>query len=693
MSLKDFSIFSEEWTESVFHHGSFLSSLTSFLPIHSTTPNTSDIISVASHPWPTDILNIWTLSRDRTLRLWKPKLGCVASKTLPPSPSFKDLSISSSQSGKFLLLDAEQQNLVKVFSLVSPNEDRVDIYTIVFIPTPSSTSGGFFCIFDTSSDHFVEVGIIESPKHTAHCHLQDFIINGNFLYTLWDRQGQSVVHRTEIDMPALSRNDLQVPSWKISEYAEEPELTPAYMEQQLLSPGSLTAKFVQAIMKPGVFSGLTLRTALDKYVDACLSIPGPPPPQLLQSYSSLCENIAAVVGCTVTLNRDPQTGGFQHANYWTALKRDWEGFVARCREVERSARWPLAISSYGEDQVLVVERERIGSLAVEDAPLSLRRLFEQDQPPHAQYEFLAILWTLRSKLGPHMLSNLETRVVDMMHQETAFSYAEILQDQANRIKFMDSFDEGSQSWFFGRLQSVMDMDAATRNALDAIGGFDLAVKREYSDVELLNPSPTSEWTRSQSAAYVATTVEARYDLCLCLIISLFFQADMLHMWDASLLAEVFAVFRGLAMLRFVSSQPSQGKIETSSATSSPDDVIAQMRNMNVSHNKSQTPSKSSLLHLLIPDGKPNDAFASIAHNFLDSTGLLQSLSPAHATKHEILFCDRIRKFGFSDTARKLLSWLPRTPAAIFLRSQILLALGRADDASLLLEKLAGAFGK
>ena len=591
-----------------------------------------------------------------------------------------------------MLLDAEHQNLVKVFSVVSEEENRVDIYVLVFIPTPSSTSGGFFCLLDASSDHFVEIAIIESPKHTAHCHLQDFIVSGNTLYTLWDRQGQSTVKMTEIDVSALSQNEYPVTTWKTSEYAGEPELTPAYMEQQLLSPGSLTSKFLQAIMKPGVFSSLTLRTALDKYVDACLSIPGPPPPQLLQSYSSLCENIAAVVGCTVTLNRDPQTGGFQHANYWTALKRDWEGFVARCREIERSARWPLAIAPYGENQVLIVERERIGSIIAEDVPICLRRNFERDHTPHPQYDLLAVFWALRSRLGPQMLSNLETRVVDIIHQETAFSFAEILEDQASRIKFMESLDEGSQNWFLGRLQSVADIDAATRAALDSLGGFDLAIKHEYTENELLNPPPSSEWVRSLAVAYATTSIEARYDLCLCLIISLFFQAETLHMWDASLLAEVFAVFRGLAMLRYAGSQPAQAKIESPVGTSSADEVITRLRDMNVSNSKSQLPAKSSLLHLLIPESRGTDNIATTAHLFLDSTGLLQSVSPANATKPEIQFCDRIRKLGFSDTARKLLSWLPRTPAAIFLRSQILISISRVDDASLLLEKLAGAFG-
>ncbi|KAF9481999.1 hypothetical protein BDN70DRAFT_875624 [Pholiota conissans] len=682
----------EEWVESVFHHGSFLSTLTAFLPLHSSTPNASDIISLASHPLPTDIQNIWSLSRDRTLRLWKPKVGCVASKTIPPSPNFEDLAASGSSGGKYLLLDAERQNLVRVFSLLSEDQQRVDVYVLVFIPTPSSITGGFFYLLDSSSDHFVDVGIIACPKHTAHCHLQDFTITANNIYTLWDRQGQSMVETTEIDRAALKSN-MQTPRvWETFYYAHEPELTPAYMEERLLIRGSLSEKFLEAIMKPGIFSSLTLRTALDKYVDACLSIPGPPPPQLLNTYSTLCENIAAVVGCTVALNRDPQTGGFQHANYWTALKRDWEGFVARCREIERSARWPLAIAVYGANEVIIVERERVGSLVIEDVPINLRRSLERNLPLQTEYQLLGILWALRSKLGPAVLTDMESRVVDILHQEAAFSFAEVLQDTANHISLFDVLDEGSQNWFAGRLQSVANMDTATRNALDIIGGFDLAIKHETTEHELLHPPPSSEWNRFQSVAYATTTIEARYDLCLCLVISLMFQAETLPMWDASLLAEVFAVFRGLAMLRFIGGQPAEGKNPQTLMPGSADDVVTQMRNMNVSNNKLQTISKSSLIHLLVSQSYSHVGVAATAHNFLDTTGLLQSISPAHATKHEILFCDRVRKLGFSDASRILLDWLPRTPAAIFLRAKTLLALGRVDDASQLLEKLGGAFG-
>ena len=132
-------------------------------------------------------------------------------------------------------------------------------------------------------------------------------------------------------------------------------------------------------------SALTLRTAIDQYTDACLSLPGPQPSQLATSHSSSSEYISAVVGCTVSLNRDPQTGAFQYANYWNALKRDWEGFIARCREVERSARCPLVLGAQDQGDIVVVERERVGALvdarlAHSDSTSSFRRMVRSRLP-------------------------------------------------------------------------------------------------------------------------------------------------------------------------------------------------------------------------------------------------------------------------------------------------------------------------
>lgn len=690
----------DEWGESLFQHTSFLSSITSFLPtLNSGSVSGSEIVSMATHPWPTDIGHIWTLSRDLTVRYWKAKIGCIASKPLAQAFHARESSplptISANGAKPHILLDSTHQTLLRVFSL-SLREDHV--YVLVFIPTITSlSSGGSFQLLDTIADQLCDIGSIECSKSTVHCHLQDFMVIDDSLYTLWDRQGQSIVEKTDINVNELDNEELRPAVWHTASYATEPELTPAYLEEHLLSPGSLTDKFYEAIMRPGMFSALTLRTAIDQYTDACLSLPGPRPPQLATTYASLNEHIAAVVGCTVSLNRDPQTGAFQHANYWNALKRDWEGFIARCREVERSARRPLVLGAQDQGDIIIVERERVGALVNADLPIQLRGLLSSERSDlDSQYDLLSIVWTLRSKLGPQVMLNLENRLMDIVHQEIAFSFVDILQDQTRRLKFTEAIDEGSASWIIGRLQSITDLDAATRTVLDVIGGFDMEIKREEDEVELLLPPPHSYWSRALTAAYIIKTTEARYDLCLSLVTLLFFLSDELSEWDPALLAEVLAVFRGVAMLRFVARHPAGPHSDMSAVSNdqlTPDDVVSRMRNMNVSHGKTLTSPTYSLVHRLLAQSGDIHGLPGAAHRFLDATGLLQSVSPAHATKFEIVFCERLRELGFYVATRELLSWLPRTPGSSYVLARLWLNMGRADDAAHLMEKLAASFGK
>lgn len=642
---------------------------------------------MASHPWPTDIGHVWTLSRDRSLRLWKAKIGCVATRTLSLN-STRDSTPAPGTPKPQVLLEAEQQTLLRVFTR-EPDDEH--IYVLAFIPTPSSSiAGGSFWLLDTEAESLSEIGTIECSKESAYCHLQDFIIMNDTLYTLWDRQGRSFLEAAVINFDAGS--DLHPGVWTQASYAEESELTPAYLEELLLSPGSLTDKFFEAIMRPGIFSALTLRTAIDQYTDACLSLPGPPPLQLNTSYATLGENIAAVVGCTVQLIRDPSTGALQHAQYWNALKRDWEGFIARCREVERSARWPLVLGAQTKGDILIIERERVGRLVAEDYPIGLHRSLLRGIPLiDPQYDLLDTVWALRIKLGTQTMLNLENRLVDIMQQEIAFSFVDILQDQTRRSKFREEMEEGLESWIIGRLQRIDNLDAAAQAALDVIGGFDVGVKREEEDVPMRRPPVNSDWSKALTATYVATSIHARYELCLSLLILLFFLSDELDQWDPTLLAEMFSVFRGISTLRYVSRQPA-GDLGSAKplAGDAADEVITRLRNMNVSRHRTVFTPTHSLIHRLIshPGDLPNNA-----HRFLDSTGLLQCTSPAYATKPEVVFCEQLRLLGYHGVARELLSWLPRTPGVTYVLARLWLDTGRSDDASHTLQKIAGSFGK
>ena len=643
---------------------------------------------MASCPQPSEIENVWTLSRDRTLRAWSPKSGCISAKTIPSTSSSRALTPAPgtiNPAKPTLLLDDEPQKLVRAF------EHQSHTYVLVFIPTLSSTSsGGVFHLFEQASDQLVTGLSLESSSTSVHCQLHDFTVVGTGLHTLWSRQGQSVVESVEWEWGKVKKNSPFIGQWAASTYPQESELTPSYLDELLLTPGSMTAKFYQATMRPGVFSPLTLKIALEAYTISCLSLPGVPPPQLTTPFASLGENIAAVVGCTVHLTRDPQTGAQQHDKYWNALKRDWEGFIARCREVERMARWPLALGLRSTGDLIVVERERVGVRVGEDLPLRLHRLLSSSIVVEPQYGLMEILWTLKTKIGTRTMLTLEERLTGMV-QQTAFPYADIILDQSQRTFFRTDLDEADDSWITGRLQSIEDLDQAIRFGLDILGGLtDNEVKLEEEEVELLLPATESEWSRALTASFVGITVNARYDLCLTVIALLHFLAEDLGDWDPSLLAEVLVVFRGLAILRYVAQQAAgdngQDTIE------GPDDFVARMRNMNVSQPRTRSLPIYSLLHRLLPRSWGQKGLIESAHHFLDSTGLLQSVSPAHATRSEVVYCERLRLLGYLEVAGELLTWLPRTPGVIYVLARLWLDGGRADDAAALLDGLAARFG-
>jgi len=676
------------WTEALCQPKSFLGTFTSYIPgLHTGTAAAAGILCVASLPEPSEVGHVWTLARDRTLRLWSASRGCVASKTLTSQAVSQANGAGGSKPSP---LDGEASNLLRVYSL-GPNGERP--FCVIFTPTPTDPrSGGYFQIIDSASDQLHEIRTVECCSSTTNCHLQDLMITNGVLYTLWERQGSSMVQTIDLNVDGLVVPDGV--EWETSNFGEDTDLTPTYLDEVLLSPGSLTEKFMEVILRPGVFSPLTIRTALEQYTDACLSLPGPPPPELTCSYTTVAENISAVVGCTVTLAQDPHTGAIQYDRYWSALKRDWEGFVARCREVERSARWPLALSTGQDDDVIVIECERVGMLTTEDLPISIHRQLSDSQPVESHFAVLDIARTLCDKVGTEVLRRLESTIIDVLHQEIAFSILDIVIDQVRRTDFKDALDEGTQNSVVAKLQEIEDLERSIRTILDLAAAFDPEVKREEDEVEFLLPPARSEWMTAISSTYTSISINARYNISLALMVLLFFLADDLNEWDPSLLEEAFAVFRGLAMLRCVARKPTadQRHDRRASDTVSTDDVIARMGSMQVSGSHTNFAPTLSLVHRLLSQSGGHVELPGSAHRFLDSTGLLQSISPAHVTHYEASFCDRLRELGYYPVAREMLEWLPRTPGVTFVTSRLYINTGRSDDAAYLLEKIAGSFG-
>ena len=297
------------------------------------------------------------------------------------------------------------------------------------------------------------------------------------------------------------------------------------------------------------------------------------------------------------------------------------------------------------------------------------------------------------------MRSLEERILDIVHQEIAFPYADIIHDQSTRFMFKEELDEGLESWITGRLASIESITEATQLFLDIVK----EPKREEVEVEQLPQHGVSCFARAFASAYVTHAVAARYELCLGLITLLFFLSDDLHQWDPVLLSQTLVFFRGLAMLKYVTEQPGGDEVTSSSAavignngsSIEADEMLMRLRNLNVSRNGSLSTSEPSLLYRLISnantsgDGTPLPASA---HYYLDSTGLLFSYSLATATRQEVAWCNRLREIGCYVTAREMLEWLPRTPGVMYVWARLWLDTGRDVDAVSAFDSLAGSFG-
>ncbi|KAJ8584642.1 hypothetical protein M405DRAFT_913783 [Rhizopogon salebrosus TDB-379] len=249
--------------------------------------------------------------------------------------------------------------------------------------------------------------------------------------------------------------------------------------------------------------------------------------------------------------QDPQTGALQGDRYWNALKRDsLHGFIACCCGVGRSARWPLELRKWkNRDERIVIQRERVSVIVTEDLPLTVHQYLSDSLLAESHVAVLDILWTLCDMIGYETLQNLETRIVEILHQEIAFSVVDIIRDRAQRCNFKATLNEPSEAVasITARLQCTEDLDGAVQIILDLLAWFEQDVREEEVEVELLLPRSRSDRTTTFSASYISTVVHARYDICMAPVILLFFLADDLKEWNPSLVDEVFAVLRGLAM--------------------------------------------------------------------------------------------------------------------------------------------------
>ncbi|KAF8574446.1 hypothetical protein K439DRAFT_1399027 [Ramaria rubella] len=673
----------------------------------------SQIISFASYPPPTDSVIIFSLSRDRTLRAWSHGT-CVASYTIrsimrsssSPAPRAETPAADT----KAPLLDPEPRTLIRILHASEDDIADDNLRILVFIPNPASPeSGGWFHLFRISPNRTVSKDLyyirsIACSPRTAGGELRDFMVHHSTLYALWDQNGQPVVEATPFDPDVLEETE-EGEIWHAAIYSSQIELTPDHLDELLLRSGgaSLIDTFMTAILRPGFFSQFTIETALQQYTDSLLSLPGAQPWPLKQSYITLSEHIAAVVGCTVNVTVDPRTGVAQRANYWNALKRDWEGFVARCREIERSGRWPLSLGLAQDGTVLVLERERAGCVATSDQPLEVLSVLKIDDMP-CDYPILKIGDSLRRKLSNAETHARETQFETMVSQERGYTYAETLE---HCILSLEEPRHDLTQTVLGQLDGIRDLAVDLERILDVITSTNPEIKLEDPELDDSNPvqvmSTASQWSRGVTTAYVLASIEARYELCLTLVLLLFHIDHRRQELSPTLLSRIFATFRNVIISRFLAWQPAGDPDGTQPTTPTDQDmvILRGLQNMAVSPQHpapragdAQFSPTYSLIHRLIEEGvsTAGESLPEAAFAHFCNLSLLCSQDAAEVTNNEVSLCKWLFDLGFRDVALEVIGRLPRSPGISYVHGLILVQIGRTDDGASLLQRVGTGFG-
>ncbi|KAG9016926.1 hypothetical protein FRB93_009456 [Tulasnella sp. JGI-2019a] len=764
----------EDWKE---HRMSSSTGLVgSFSLFGSRQPGSSDIVSFGSilSPAPTSVS--YTLSRDRQLRIWKN--ACLGSVRVPSTFEQAAESSNSNASSSSSLLPPSQADYIRVLpsapgQLSQSQRDELDADTgrrvMVFVPTPTGETGGFFVTYELSNEvtdvlvrresrTLSKRSILLCSRRSAGMELRDFAVVDDMLWCLWDTHGRAMVESTPLDEDDEDEDSedgsgARTP-WSPATYVSEPDYSPAYFDQLLLGTGSFTDVFMGAILRPGIFSKLTLETAISQYRESIIAAmsSATPIPALVASYPTLGERIAGIVGCTVECAVDLQTGEQLWDQYWSALKRDWEGFVARCREIERSARWPIALGVGDNGRVVILERERLGTVVVDDEPLRAAKLvLFGNLPAVAEVGEVAlalkvfeIAKVLRENIELKERVHLEQAFSDRGQELLAFSFAEVGSDIA-RSHLVPFVDANVTDYIVDRVELLEDFEAAVADALNVIRDLERLIKPEVEqmddedDVYRNRPSNSSgttlalptqdrwekaQWPKLLTAAYVGTTVAARYELCVSLLILVAFVGEVASATakpEPSALDRVFETFKSLSILKMLCQRPGlpSGGEATAKAPElveqQEDDMLSRFKVMRMASvgatyappNSSLEGAPINLVHalLLTPHFSPSSTSSSSAsaffnvqnhaHNFLHANALLKS------TRHqdvefvevaEVRLMDDLRELGLLEAVREVGLWVSEGPGAAYIMAKTWLQLGRIEVAVRLFDVVAGSFG-
>lgn len=424
-----------------------------------------------------------------------------------------------------------------------------------------------------------------------------------------------------------------------------------------LTAPNATSTILHALFRPGSgFSPYTIDEALKGYIRAAwVPMPNYPDPlgdpnaqlreALQRPYPTLRARVGAIIGARLgeipgglpMVNGSGNNNPFgatvvgengdslrlaqlqqKQSEYFAALRRDWEGFLARCREIEKAGTWPVALGIVGLSQIrrsalgtrevghsVILERERMGMIVKEDEPLSVfnqsqREMDEETEvdeivseddsgPKKNAYSMVHLALSLKALFSPTSWSEVTNELYSAIRSNMSMTYSDLLLDLSQRVALED-LDESTSSWVIDRLEGIMgEVEGAEEEefakALDGVSALvraagnarDIEIVKIEDDEEevgamLLNstgpsslalaglaPSNTNapdyhnRWTKSLTASYLSSTIDARHDIASSIIFLLMLLKFKGHEWmdniSAIVLDELFAGLRSTCILR------------------------------------------------------------------------------------------------------------------------------------------------
>ncbi|GAA5878145.1 hypothetical protein JCM3774_004309 [Rhodotorula dairenensis] len=367
-------------------------SMRSLIPSFSTrnlaSPTKGSFQAAASLAAPSQILSLATcalpaarepvtlafgVSRDRKMRIWRLESGgCLRVIDLPQYESASSSALAlthpahadSPRGGhNTALLGPAPVPLVKVITGSEASPYRS--YLALVSPATSSAPSAFFLYgmaTDPSSGELKEL----DPVATRACPLRaadslvDFgvvrmDVSGEARWTLWacwDSAGEMDVRTVDVsELDGLAAEE-GGDEWSTVERglsSRTSAWTAAYFDDQLRDSTDTVADiFLEHISRPGRYPPSTIEYALAEYhnlVAAEVADAGAILPEQFElDYPSLLERAAAVVGSTVQLEQDADTGALLHSEYAHRQKLEWLRFVALLNESRLAALYPTCLA-------------------------------------------------------------------------------------------------------------------------------------------------------------------------------------------------------------------------------------------------------------------------------------------------------------------------------------------------------------